>query len=321
MLNKNILKWLLLILVVLSLIFVLFRNRSPFGRSNTSFASNPENEITRIEFTQGDDKLTLEKREDKWLLNGRIETRKSSINFIIRVLQELNIKSPVSPELFGSEILEKGIVPVKVKTWEKRKLLSSFLVYKTQSNIYGNIMKTSNGAKPFIVYVPGHEVNIGSAFILNELYWQPYTIFNLLPSEIALIDFESLSDSANSFSITRTKRRFELTDGTKNLSNGDSTLISRYISYFTYIPFESWALDVADAEKDSIISGQPVYRISVTMVTGEKTVLTLWERTTEKGEKDSDRMYGKTDSSDGIFVVRYFDIDPLLKKRSYFFGK
>ena len=34
---------------------------------------------------------------------------------------------------------------------------------------------------------------------------------------------------------------------------------------------------------------------------------------------DSDRLLGKTDESNELFIMRYFDIDPLIKKRSYFF--
>ena len=101
----------------------------------------------------------------------------------------MKIKSPVSAELFKSEITEKGIEPVRVKVYENRKLIKSFLVYKTSSNSYGNIMKIRERSKPFIVYVPGYDGDIGSAFTLNELFWQPYTVFNLLPSEIRIGKF------------------------------------------------------------------------------------------------------------------------------------
>jgi hypothetical protein len=37
--------------------------------------------------------------------------------------------------------------------------------------------------------------------------------------------------------------------------------------------------------------------------------------------KDSDRLLGKIQKSDEFFVMRYFDVDPLLKKRSYFFKR
>jgi hypothetical protein len=36
-------------------------------------------------------------------------------------------------------------------------------------------------------------------------------------------------------------------------------------------------------------------------------------------ETDSDRLLAKTDENDEFFIMRYFDIDPLIKKRSYFF--
>jgi hypothetical protein len=88
------------------------------------------------------------------------------------------------------------------------------------------------------------------------------------------------------------------------------------------IPFESWAFEIDDAKQKIIESGQPLYRIAVTSAAGKKTILTLWERNTgEDGSitKDTDRLYGKTEDRDELFIIRYFDIDPLLKKRSYFF--
>ena len=105
----------------------MFRNRSPFGKSNSSFAVEPQKEITRIELSQGGTKLSLYKEGENWLINNKIETRKSGVLFILRVLREIKIKSPVSEELFEKEISAKELVPVKVKIYDKRKLLNSFL--------------------------------------------------------------------------------------------------------------------------------------------------------------------------------------------------
>jgi hypothetical protein len=313
--------WILPALVIISLIILLLRTRTPFGKSNTAFASIPKSEITLIELSDGREKLSLENKDGKWLLNGEKETRKNAIMVIIRVLKELKIKSPVSPELFDTAVTSRGIKPVRVKVFENHKMLSSFLVYKTQSNPYGNIMKTREGAKPFIVYVPGFDGNIGSVFSLKELYWQPYTIFNLLPSEIKSISFRNVGDTANSFYVINHKRQAALSDGKKELTGYDSTLVNRYLSYYTWIPFESWALNLSAEEKTKIISSPAAFEITANKSDGSSIVLTLWNRKLGNGETDSDRLYGKTQSSDELFVVRYFDIDPLLKKRSYFFGK
>ena len=308
--------------VVALILFIILKNRSPFGKSNSSFLSEPDQQITKIEFSEGSRKLYLEKDKDTWLINGKTEARKNGVLFILRVLQEIRIKSPVSSELFKSEITDKGIKPVRVKVFEKRKLLKSFLVYKTQSNIYGNIMKVNNSSKPFIVSAPGYEGDIGSGFTLNELFWQTYNIFNLMPSEIALVRLENMSDTASSFSIVNNNHHFILSDLSRELIGWDSAMVTRYLSYFARIPFESWALDMSEDQVKNVESQRPLYKLTVETVGQKKIILTLWERTKdENGVKsvDTDRMFGKTQERNEIFIIRYFDIDPLLKKWSYFY--
>ena len=319
--SKTFIRSLLFTLAILLLLLFIFKSRSPFGKGNSSFASEPQKEITKIELSEGGRRLSLEKEGENWLINGKMEARKSGILFIIRVLQDMKIRSTVSAELFESEITGKRIVPVRVKVYEKRKLLKSFLVYKTRSNTNGNIMKIREGSKPFIVYVPGYEGDIGSGFTLNELFWQPYTVFNLLPSEIASVNFENLSDTASSFSIFNKNQSYVISGNTRELTGWDSTHVTRYLSYFTWIPFESWAFEIGEEEKKMVESQQPLYRITVNTSGGNKTVLTLWERMTGENikTKDTDRLLGKTQNRDEFFIMKYFDIDPLIKKRSYFF--
>jgi hypothetical protein len=307
---------------ILLAIVLLFRNRLPFGEDNSSFASKPHKEISRIEFSEKGKELWLEKKGENWFINGKTEARKSGILFILRTIQEIKIKSPVSDELFKSDISDKGIEPVKIRVFENRKLIKSFLVFKTSSNRYGNIMKMRARSKPYIVYVPGYDGNIGTAFTLNELFWQPYTVFNLLPSEIESVKFENLSDTSSSFFIEGNGNHYTLSAGNRELTGWDSALVTRYLSYFARIPFEKWALEMGEEEKRSVGSSQPLFRITVSSTDGKISLLTLWEKMKEgEGEKakDSDRLLGRTQKSNEFFIIRYFDIDPLLKKRSYFF--
>jgi hypothetical protein len=317
---RNVLLSALLILILI--LVVLIKGRSPFGKRESLFATGQLNEITRIEFSESGKKLVLEKQAEGWTVNGKHEARKSGISFILRLLTEMKIKSPISPELFKSEIADRNINPVRVKVFERNKLLRTFLVYKTGSNIYGNVMKRRERAKPFILYVPGFEGDIGSAFTLNELFWHPYTVFNMLPSEISAITLENISDPASSFSITNKCNIYTLSD-TKNLLTGwDTSQVKRYISYFTWIPFERWALELPLAERKKIESGDPLFRLTVKRTDGRETILTLWERKSDdSGTKDTDRLWAKTSEKDELFIIRYFDIDPLLKKRIYFFAQ
>jgi hypothetical protein len=319
---KRIIRILAVLVPAIIIVIFFLKERSPFGGSNSSFAIDQKKAITRIEFTADTHKLFLEKKGETWLVNGSHETRKSSIQFILKILGGLEIKSPVTPELFNNEIVNKNIVPVKVRIFQHRKLLKSFLVYKTNSNSYGNIMKLREGAKPFIVYVPGNEVEIGPAFNVNELFWQPFTVFELLPSEISSVTVENMRDPGSSFMIRNERGNFRLSDLKNDLADWDTSRVIRYISYFTHIQFESWALDISPEEKKTIRSEQPLYRITVRRTNGETSGLILWERWVNKdGSKmiDSDRLWAITGTENELFVMRYVDIDPVLKKRSYFF--
>lgn len=309
----------LIVAAILLAVIIVSRNRSPFGRRNTSFASYPGKEITAIEFIQGEKKLRLEKGEEEWLVNGSVPARKSSISFILRILLEMKIKSPVSPGTADSVIA--SVEPVRVRVFEDRKRINSFLVYKTPTNEYGNIMKTSVRAKPFIVHVPGSDNNIGPAFTLNELYWKPYAIFNLLPSEINRLVLEHTADTSGSFSISRENGGFALFSGERKLTGWDNAKLTRYLSYFTFIPFETWAFDLDETARQKIAGEEPAYIIRIWPEKSGPVILRLWERRNADGSVDTDRLYGKTENADQLFIVRYFDIDPILKKRAYFYSE
>ncbi len=319
--SRKTIRYSVIFIPVLILLMYLLRERSPFG-GDTSFAPEPQNEITRIEFGDGENTLTLEKQGEAWFINKTLEARKTSVLFILKILSEMEIKSPVTPDLFNREIIKNGIDPLKVKVFEKGKLIKSFLVYKTGSNIYGNIMKLRESSKPFIVFVPGNEVEIGSAFTMNELFWQPYTVFTFLPSEVYSVAVEYMADTGSSFMIKNENSRLRLFNYQGELSGWDSSRMIRFLSYFTHVPFESWAFSLSSDEKMSIEKKEPLYEIIVVTSQGVRKVVRFWQRSVGESnitKPDTDRLWAKTEGSAEFFVIRYIDIDPLLKKLSYFY--
>lgn len=319
---RTYLKYLIPVLVLMAVLLAVLSGRSPFGRKNSSFAVRPGSEITRIELAESGKKLILEKREDDWIVNGKDEARKNRISYILDVLNEMKIKSPVSNDLFSREITDKGIEPVRVRVFQGRRLLKSFLVFRTSSNPYGNIMKIRERSKPFIMNLPGASHEIGSLFTANELMWKPFYLFSLPMKEIESVSFEDANDPASSFSIRRIDNHFTLSGITGELTGWDSLRVARYVSYFFNIPFEDWALDLSEAEKDSLKSGKPLFIIRVVTSGGTLKEVKFWERTkTENGirKTDSDRLWAGSNDSEELMIVKYFDVDPLLKKKSYFF--
>ena len=130
--NKVIIRNLLIatVLVIFLLVICFLRSKVPFGKDQSSFSVDPSAGITRIELSQPGNKIALVKKGKERTLNGSREARKSASMYIIRILTEMKIKSPVSDELYDAEIIQKNINPVTVRVYEGRRLLKSFLVYK-----------------------------------------------------------------------------------------------------------------------------------------------------------------------------------------------
>jgi len=325
--RSNFAVYLAVIVVCVAAFFMLFRQRFPFGKSNTAFAVDSKTEITRIVFFEKDMKLVLSKdSEGEWIIGNRISARDEAVSFLLKVLKEMKVKSPVSSETFSEEIVQKKIEPVKVHVYEKRRLKKSFFVYRTESNTYGNIMKMRPSSKPYIVNVPGYETDIGSYFTANQLFWQPFIIFNFMPSEIEEVTLQNYTDTSASFRVLCGAENISLltADGAP-AACCDTMRVRRYISYFTYIPFERWATELTPQKKEEVKSSQPLWKIELKTKEGKTVNLTVWQKlkTADEGREviDNDRVWGKTDDADDIFVIRYFDIDPVLKKISYFCGE
>ncbi|MGQ9619458.1 MAG: hypothetical protein ACUVTX_00550 [Bacteroidales bacterium] len=324
--KNNIAGSVIAIIVCIVVFLLFFRQRAPFGRNNTAFAVKENTEISKVVFFEGDRKLVLVKnREEEWIVERGNTAREEAVFSLLRILKEMKIKSPVASETFLDEIARKKIEPVRVNVYGGRRLRKSYFVYRTDSNIYGNIMKMRSSSKPYIMYVPGYEIDIGIYFTASRLFWQPFIVFNFLPSEIESIRVDNMTDSASSFKILCTGGNITLmSPDSRVITVYDSIKVRRYISYFTYIPFERWATELSPVKQAEIKSSEPLYRINVKKNNGISVQLTIWEKvnTSDDGYevRDTDRVWAKTDENEEIFIMRYFDIDPVLKNISYFFG-
>ncbi len=312
------------IIALLIVLLYLLRDRSPFGSNNTSFAVKNGTEITRIDLIREEQKVSLRKDNDNWTLADGTEVRKQPVLMLARIIGSMEIKSPVSSQSFNDEIIAKNIIPVRVNAYEGRRLVKSFYVYKTSANIYGNIMKTRINSKPFIVYIPGYEGDIGEYFNADDRFWHRYSVFGYLPSEIRSVDFQNQDDSDSFFRIEIENGEFRLADNEGYLSGWDTARVKRYIIYFTSVQFERWASELSNYQVDSIISLKPLYRITLAEKQGIKRMLNVWEKskfTDNNQVTDTDRLWGEINNNGQLFVIKYFDLDPLIKKKSYFFGE
>jgi len=321
--NNNLSRLILIFIICAAIIFLLFRQRSPFGKNNSAFSVDEKAEISKVVLYEKDNKLVISRKEDEWVIDNKYEARDEAVHFLIQILKDMRVKSPVNSDTFEEEITKHNIEPVRVNVYTGRRLRRSFFVYRTNSNKYGNIMKMKAFSKPFIMYIPGYEIDIGQYFTADKLFWQPFTVFDILPSEIAEIKVEHCHDTASSFYIIISEGNPSLFSGDgSSITGWDSLKVRRYVSYFTYIPFESIETGLTTEKKREITESKPDYRIGVKKTDGTAVELNIWQRKKldDNGKEitDTDRVWAKIEGRDEILVMRYFDLDPVLKKLSYF---
>lgn len=313
-----------ILLILLAIAAIIAGSRGSFSRRSVSFAVEEEREITRIVMSrEGEESIILERNGTDWILNGKENARTSAVNLLLRTVRRMEIKSPVSEEMFEREIMDNDIEPVEVKVWSGRRLLTSFLLYSTKSNSYGNIMKRGKRSPAFILSVPGYRWHIGSHFNMDERYWLPFNIFSLNPVDIQSVELLYRDNPDDSFLITNPYiSTGDMPDHLYWVENPDTTTLQRYFSYFIWVPMESYILDMPQEEVQSVTESPPFVTITVTSVDGSKEELLLWERSLpgEEGTVDTYRVLGMTAERQQLFVARYYDLDPVLRKRSYFSG-
>ena len=91
-----------------ALISMRYTGNAGFGKRQAGFAAQPDKEITGIDFSSDKEKLELRKISDSWIINENSEARENGISFITQILTGLEIKSPVSDELFDSVSASSG---------------------------------------------------------------------------------------------------------------------------------------------------------------------------------------------------------------------
>lgn len=311
----------LLFLLLFLVLFLVLKSRNPFGKSNSGFSIDWSDELKNVKLHKADESLELTRDNEKWVVNSSFAARKSAINMLISTLSSLEIKSPVSDDIFDEFVSGPDLVPLRVELSGRGRRRSEFLIYKNAHPEFGSILKLSPRSKPYFVQVPGYKTDPGSLFVTDQKFWMPYHIFNLHPDRILSIKLEFKDPELDDIEIKRKERGSSVFVNGSEIELADSLRTGRYISYFTFVPFENWAFDIDVTYKEDLLSSTPEMEFTLYIVDGSEINLRLWTRFNESDKgliPDTDRLLGSLNKSSDLFVVKYFDVDPIIKSSAYF---
>ncbi|MDX2415579.1 MAG: hypothetical protein QNK33_10345 [Bacteroidales bacterium] len=311
----------LALILLAGVLFFVLRNNDPFGKENSKFNIDWTDKVDRVSIREDGKELVLNRTIDGWKVNDKLEARESAISFILKTLANLEIKSPVTEESFDALVGKQNIKATEVRIFGEGSLEFSFLIYKDQQQGTNSILKRKEATKPYYVDIPGYNTDPGSHFVCDERFWVPYNIFKLHPQSIASINLDYKDPSMGDIEIEVNNGDLSLKLDNKPAPDADPERIRRYISYFTFIPFESWDFNLDEEIKKKVLASDPEMIFLVKILGGQSISVKLWIRQIMSDNMlapDTDRLYGEINNGGELFIVKYFDIDPLIKSSEYF---
>lgn len=319
----------LVVLVVVSAWLLLSRRSGTYARSAVEFAVMDTNLITGVEITGRGGKVMLVKHEHIWRVNGITPVRKDRMSGMLVLLSRLEVISPVSRS--RSEEVSR-----QLQTDGKQVIITldkggarEYFVFHDTTETNATYMMLKDADTPFRMGVRGYKRrDLAALYATDERYWRDNLLLHYLPEQIQYISLQRLRDPARTFHLTRNAEGgFEMSTGTVpgDWFDPEPSKLNQYLGYFYGIRFDAYADLGQDTPLIYEYNDEPDFVLEVGINTGSRTSLSLFPVFTvdPAGIKKMDLnvLYAKIDDWDGMVVLKYLEIDPLLKDPAYFQSK
>jgi len=320
----------ILLLVVLALLAVylyLQDQQSTLDASFSTFGIKKEQKVDSVLIRQGNQQVKLHREGEQWYVNEHIFARTRSIDQFFNLLDDLRVEAPAARENLDELIEQIQTHAIHVQIYKKNRLIRDYLVEDSPYHEGNTYMMVTGTGQPFLMSLPGYNKDLAPLFRANPEYWRNQTLFDYEGPDLKVVQVKYPEKQEASFTLTYQTDRFELKrpQAGQQVEDFSSNKAARYFSYFSNVRFHS-VITGNTRLKDSLREAQSYCAIEITDQQGNQRKLTTYRKSSE-GRKDAfgqqapydlNYLYGRYDQSEEILLIKYTEIDPLLKEIDYF---
>ncbi len=320
------------LVVVLGMVafFLVTRNSSSsIKRELRDFAVEDTASIDRVFMVTKDNRqVILNRVGDHWTVNEKYKARQDAIDILLKTLNRIRIKSPVSNSMLDNSIKMLATRNTKVEVYHKNKLIKTIYVGGPTQYQMGNFMMLEGSSVPFVVNIPGFTGYLSTRFFIEETGWRSTEIFDYNFNDIKSVSIEDPQDPKGSFRVESPQvGRYEVTSptGAQLPNKMDTVAVRYYISKFEKLNFEFFADSTSLTVRDSLKTAAPLKILTLEDRTGKSTKLITWRRPAN-GKLDPDgnplvwdneRMWALLDGESWV-VVQYYVFNSIFVNFDYF---
>jgi len=314
---KKLGRWLILLLAGALLLILIRqeRNRIP------DFSIRKPEKVTKIVLAGTTQAVVLVKKNKVWTFADGNPVREYLPETFLKVMHRIRIKSPATKKDLEMARADTAVEKVTVRFRGWFLPVRKFIVYTSVHNLYGNLMTEREKKEAYVCYLPGNKGNLGDWFNTTLSFWKPHLLLAFTPTDITMVELIPADHTDQSFRLTqKNPGSFVLT----NPISGDTLekviveKASRYFSYFYRIPFLRYETGLDRSALDSLQKVPPLYIIKVSSHNQPDRKLRILPLLNPDGKTDTNLALALINGEDYPVIIRYFDLDPVLKERNYF---
>ncbi|MFC2097601.1 DUF4340 domain-containing protein [Bacteroidota bacterium] len=306
------------VLLVVAAILIISNSKVTLSKELRDFAIEDTASITKIYMAnKSDQEVVLDKDENnQWFVNGKYPVRKESIDLILKTINRIEVRAPVSDAARDNTIRNLAGRSTKVEIYKKNKLLKVFYVGGATQDQRGTFLMIEGSTTPFVAHIPGFSGYLSSRFFIDEELWRDPGIFRYNSDDIKTVNIVNTYNPEQSFKLSR------LDDGKFNLvpisrkrkpEEFDSLSVLHYTNQFKNICWEFVINKTDPVRKDSILSTLPLFTITVEDMTGNVNSVTAYTKPADGKEDmdgnpleiDDERMLAIINGENNFYTIQY----------------
>ncbi len=296
-------------LLVVAAIIVISRNKNTLG-GDLSVNAKQISQWEEVSIKKGESVLLLNIQGQNWTIANKVSASKMKVDLLKDILSNMAVKYPVTGpkgEELKKEIQANGIcVSAKVA---KKEVYRVYLQSQPEEEI--SYVYQPGHKYVLCVYEPGTSRNIADFFTVDYNYWRDNTFIALANDDILKLNCVWLSDSTQSFSISRLEG--DIFDFTRNGQKVkfDSDMVKFYLYEFKNVSYEK------RLSKENGMAGAKLCELDITSRQKTEYHISFYQKI-EEGEVSSHELLVFLPEVKEWGVVTYLKANPILQKASFF---
>jgi hypothetical protein len=285
---------------------------------------NPEN-VTSALLTWNSDTIELTKIKNRWEVNHHFSARPRSINLLLHILEDVEIKSPVSRKNHDAVLKRLHAGGKQLIVFNDSKKLKTYLIATDSVSTY---MMLEGSKTPYRVELRGYSgVNMYELLPVRLDFWRNNVLFNFNPAEIASVEVIYPGRPDDSYKISRNDKAYRLFrwNNDKELKDADDMTILDYLGFFSKVEFDLPSDSLRQKALAVTESNDPIFMMTVITIEGVENTVKAYRMPvggkSDSGRYNTDNFYALINNDSELVIMNYTDFDPLLKSVNYFLKK